>query len=60
MQNVARYLVGSFNEAQLLVGPIIPRPGPIFPIDDAEIANDETRSNPFIETTSAHSPKINI
>ena len=60
MQNVARYLVISFSEAQLLVGPMMPSPGPIFPIDDAEIAKDEIISNPFIETTNAHNPKINI
>jgi len=60
MQNIEMYLVGSFNVAQLLVGPIIPRPGPIFPMDDAEIAKDEMTSKPFIETTNVHNAKINI
>ena len=60
MQNIDKYLVGSFKVDQLLVGPIIPSPGPIFPIDEADIAKDETISIPFIETINAHKAKINI
>jgi len=60
IQNIERYLVGSFNDAQLLVGPIIPSPGPMFPIDDAEIAKDDTISKPLNDTTSAHNAKIKI
>ena len=40
MQKVAKYLVKSFKlpQPRSLEGPIIPKPGPILPIDDADIA----------------------
>ena len=60
MQNVAKYLAESFSELQSLVGPITPRPGPIFPIDDADIAKEDTISNPFIEIINEHRANINI
>ena len=38
------HLVKSVNSDQLPKGPIIPIPGPIFPIVDAETAKDEIKS----------------
>ena len=60
MQKVANNLVKVFNEPQSIDGPIIPRPGPIFPIDDADIAKEEIISKPFIETINEHIANINI
>ena len=44
MQNVAKYLLKSLSKDQFCIGPITPRPGPIFPIDDADIDNAERKS----------------
>ena len=60
MQNVDIYLVASLKEAQLLFGPITPNPGPILPIDDAEIAIDDIKSTPSNETAIAQMLKINM
>ena len=62
MQKVAKYLVKSFKlpQPRSLEGPIIPKPGPILPIDDADIAKDDIMSDPFIEMTNAHIANINI
>jgi len=54
------YFVVSLKEAQLLVGPITPNPGPILPIDDAEIAIDDIKSTPSNETAIAQILKINM
>ena len=37
-----------------------PNPGPILPIDDAEIAIDDIKSTPSNETTIAQILKINM
>ena len=60
MQNVDIYLVASLKDAQLLFGPITPNPGPILPIDDAEIAIDDIKSTPSNETAIAQILKINM
>ena len=60
MQNVDIYLVASLKEAQLLLGPITPNPGPMLPIDDAEIAIDDIKSTPSKDTAIAHMLKINM
>ena len=60
MQKAAKYLVKSFNPPQLPEGPITPSPGPILPNDDADIATDETKSNPFIEMINEHNANISI
>ena len=60
IQKVANSLLKVFNEPQSLDGPITPKPGPIFPIDDADIAKEDIISNPFIEITNEHTANINI
>ena len=60
MQKVANSLVKLFNEPQSVDGPIAPKPGPMFPMDDADIASEEIISCPLIETTNEHKTNINI
>ena len=44
MQKLIIIFVISGKFAQLLRGPITPRPGPILPIVDADTANEDTKS----------------
>ena len=53
MQNVVNNLAKASKELQSLVGPIVPSPGPILPIDEADIDKDDMKSNPFIEINNA-------
>ena len=60
MQNVVSNLLVAFNELQSPDGPIIPRPGPIFPIDEADIEIDDIISNPLMEINNAQTANIKI
>ena len=60
MQNVVNNLAKALKELQSLVGPIIPNPGPILPIDEADIDKDDIMSNPFIEINNAQIINIKI
>ena len=61
MQNVVNNLVKSLKELQSPAGPITPRPGPIFPIDEAAIDNDDITPKPLlVETNNAHMTNIKM
>ena len=60
MQNVVNNLVKAFKELQSLVGPIAPNPGPIFPIEAADIDNDDIISNPFRDINNVQATNIKI
>ena len=60
MQNVVNNLLKAFKELQSLVGPIAPSPGPILPIDEADIDNDDVMSNPFIDINNVQATNIKI
>ena len=60
IQNVVNNLLKVFKELQSLDGPIAPNPGPMFPIDEADIDKEDIISNPFIEIINEHRANINI
>ena len=60
MQNVVNNLVKAIKEPQSLDGPIVHSPGPIFPIDEADIDNDDIISNPFRDINNVQATNIKI
>ena len=60
IQNVVSNLAKGLKKLQSPLGPIEPRPGPIFPIDDAAIDNDDIISNPSAEINNADMKNIRI
>ena len=60
IQNDATHLPTSCICAQLSIGPIKPKPGPILPIAEAEAVKEVTKSRPVKEKTIAANMNINI
>ena len=59
MQKLVNHFAISVRWPQLFIGPIEPRPGPIFPIAEAEAVNDVIKSNPVVDKNRAVNIKIN-
>ncbi len=60
MQKLVSHFAESVKWPQLSVGPILPNPGPIFPIAEADAVKAVSTSKPVKDNTIAVNTKINI
>ena len=59
IQKLVNHLAKSVRYPQFSDGPIAPRPGPIFPMAEAEAVKDVIKSNPVVDKTRAVKMKMN-